>query len=535
MSYVALYRKWRPQRFSEVVGQKVVVSIIQNAIKNGRVSHAYLFAGPRGVGKTSVARILAKALNCEKGPSVEPCNECSICKKITEGSSFDVLEIDGASNRGVDEVRALKERVNLAPVEGRYKVYIIDEVHMLTVEAFNALLKTLEEPPSHVIFILATTEPHKLPLTIRSRCQFLAFKPLEPSDMVSKLREVAESENVYVEEDVLLEIARRADGSMRDALSLLEQLLTLGENITLESLERSFGIVSNTEIRERVSLIREGNWDGLFSWLKSLKERGVMVPYLFEDFADIFRKIWLFRLSSRASEILNLSSEEVKFYASESGFWNEDLLWFALNSLERRGDRVKQGASPFKMLEMFLLDLRKKLREERGTALAEQVREKEKVEEFKKVEEKSPEAEEVAQVEKASSQKDDKWSEFLSRLKGRKISLYAFLMDADRRLQDGKLYIEFSPELKFHYEQIRKPENISILKEVAKEVFGDDVELAISMTAIEQKAGEEILASSSQEKKEKPSDIMEHPTLQTILRLFGGEVVEIDRESGEEG
>ena len=187
------------------------------------------------------------------------------------------------------------------------------------------------------------------------------------------------------------------------------------------------------------------------------------------------------------------------------------------------------------MLEMFLLDLRKKLREERGTALAEQVREKEKVEEFKKVEEKSPEAEEVAQVEKASSQKDDKWSEFLSRLKGRKISLYAFLMDADRRLQDGKLYIEFSPELKFHYEQIRKPENISILKEVAKEVFGDDVELAISMTAIEQKAGEEILASSSQEKKEKPSDIMEHPTLQTILRLFGGEVVEIDRESGEEG
>ncbi len=532
MSYVALYRKWRPQRFSEVVGQKVVVNIIQNAIKNNRVSHAYLFAGPRGVGKTTVARILAKALNCEKGPSVEPCNECSICRKITEGSSFDVLEIDGASNRGVDEVRALKERVNLTPVEGRYKVYIIDEVHMLTVEAFNALLKTLEEPPPHVIFILATTEPHKLPLTIRSRCQFLAFKPLEPSDMVPKLREVVESEGVSVEERVLLEIARRADGSMRDALSLLEQLLTLGENITLESLEKSFGIVSNTEVREKVSLIRMGKWDELFSWLRSLKDRGVMVPYLFEDFAEVFRKIWLFLLSPKASEVLDLSSEEANFYASESKFWDEDSLWFALNSLERRGDRVKQGVSPFKMLEMFLLDLRKEFNSKEAASRTgiSVIPAPNEISEEKP--EKTEEEEKPLKVDETASsiQQDDRWSEFLNRLKERKISLYAFLMDADRKFQDGKLFIEFSPELKFHYEQIRKPENLSILREVVKEIFGDSVEIAISIASEGMEKPESVFASSSEERT---SNIMEHPTLQTILRLFGGEVVEVDKESGE--
>ncbi len=533
MSYVALYRKWRPQRFSEVVGQEVVVSIIQNAIKNNRVSHAYLFAGPRGVGKTTVARILAKALNCEKGPSVEPCNECSICRKITEGSSFDVLEIDGASNRGVDEVRALKERVNLAPVEGRYKVYIIDEVHMLTVEAFNALLKTLEEPPPHVIFILATTEPHKLPLTIRSRCQFLAFKPLEPAEMVPKLREVVESEGASVEEGVLLEIARRADGSMRDALSLLEQLLTLGENITSESLEKSFGIVSNTEVREKVSLIRMGKWDELFGWLRSLKDRGVMVPYLFEDFAEIFRKIWLFLLSPKASEVLDLSSEEVSFYASESKFWDEDSLWFALNSLERRGDRVKQGVSPFKMLEMFLLDLRKEFKSKRSADKDEVSVAPVSDEISEEKTEKTWEEERPLRVDETettpSIQHDDRWSEFLNRLKERKISLYAFLMDADRKFQDGKLFIEFSPELKFHYEQIRKPENLSILREVVKEIFGDNVEVAVSMASAEMEESEPVFAGSSEEKT---SNIMEHPTLQTILRLFGGEVVEVDKESG---
>jgi len=519
MAYLALYRKWRPQKFSEVVGQDVVVKIIQNAIKSNRIAHAYLFAGSRGVGKTSVARIFAKALNCENGPAPEPCNSCSVCKKITDGSSFDVLEIDGASNRGVDEVRALRERVNLAPVEGRYKVYIIDEVHMLTVEAFNALLKTLEEPPPHVVFILATTEPHKLPLTIRSRCLFLAFRPIEPRDMVAKLSDILKNEGISASEEVLLEISRRADGSMRDAISLLEQLLALGENITIESLERNFGILSRAEVRGKLSLIRQGRWEELFLWLRSLKDRGVMVPYLFEDFGEVLRRLWLFSLSSKVSEILDLSEEEREFYISESKHWNEGSLWTFLNILERRNDRVRGGSSPFKELEMLFWDLKRKLEESKEIAKVEEAKEKETVP-IKEVESSKP-------VEDRASG----WEELLSKVKERKISLYAFLVEAEKVMQDGKLIIRYPSSLRFHYEQIRRPENISLLREILRDVFGDETDIEISIVPSE---SQERVSVSENVREEKPSNILEHPTFQTVLKLFGGEIVEVEKESGEE-
>lgn len=527
MAYLALYRKWRPQRFSEIIGQEVAVKVLQNALKMNRISHAYLFAGPRGVGKTSVARIFAKALNCERGPGIEPCNSCSSCKKITEGSSFDVLEIDGASNRGVEEVRALKERVNLAPVEGKYKVYIIDEVHMLTVEAFNALLKTLEEPPPRVIFILATTEPHKLPLTIRSRCMFLAFKPLDPKYMVSRLKEILDSEGVKISLEVLFEISRRADGSMRDAISLLEQLLTLGEEINLNSLEKSFGVLSRSEVMRKVSLFREGKWEEAFQWFCSLKERGVMVSYLFEDFSEVFRKIWLFKLFPRMDEIFDLSSEERDFYLSESKYWDEDVLWSVLNIIEKRGDRVRMGNSPFRELEMFFWDLKKKLTLESNRVMSLVV---------PSTEERVDKEERKEQVEvqvKTDVLSDDakKWDEFLKKLKERKISLYTFLMDADRFFKNGKLKIEYPPDLRFHYEQLKRPENFGVLKEVLKEVFGDEVELEVTIVNINGETQEKI---SEALREEKPKSLLEHPTFQTILRLFGGDIVEMERESGEE-
>lgn len=523
MAYIALYRKWRPQSFSEIIGQDVVIKVIQNAIKSNRIPHAYLFAGPRGVGKTSVARIFAKALNCENGPSPEPCNSCSICRKITEGSSFDVLEIDGASNRGVDEVRELKERVNLAPVEGKYKVYIVDEVHMLTTEAFNALLKTLEEPPPHVVFILATTEPHKLPLTIRSRCIFLAFRPLEPKDMVFRLEEILKGEGVHVPNDVLIEISRRADGSMRDAISLLEQLLALGEEITLKALEKNFGILSKTEVREKVSLIRDGRWEEIFKWFRSLKDRGVMVPYLFEDFSEVFRRLWLFAISPKVEEVLDLSLEERDFFLSESKYWSEDILWNALNILERRSDRVKMGSSPFRELEMFFWDLRRKI-----TPIREEVKEKPlQVSEGEKVEEVKEETEKPEGLDDSNQ----RWEDLLRRLKERKISLYVFLAEADKLFEDGKIVIKYPPELRFHYEQIRRAENMSVLREVVKEVFGQEVSLEVSIASEEK--GSQIGIQESV-KEERPTSILEHPTFQTVLRLFGGEVVEVERESGEE-
>jgi len=226
LEYLVLARKFRPQTFEDVAGQEHVVKTLRNSIGQGRVAHAFLFSGPRGVGKTSVARILAKSLNCEKGPTATPCNVCSNCREITNGSSLDVREIDGASNRGIDEIRELRENVKFAPAAAKYKIYIIDEVHMLTREAFNALLKTLEEPPSHVIFIFATTESHKVPATIISRCQCYDFRRISLKEIAANLGRVAAAEGIKISPSALLWIAEAGDGSMRDAQSIFDQVIS---------------------------------------------------------------------------------------------------------------------------------------------------------------------------------------------------------------------------------------------------------------------------------------------------------------------
>ncbi len=243
MEYLVLARKFRPQYFEEVVGQEHVVKTLKNAISQGRVAHAFLFAGPRGIGKTSVARILAKSLNCEKGPTPTPCGECANCKEITDGRSLDVREIDGASNRGIDEIRELRENVKFAPAASKYKVYIIDEVHMLTREAFNALLKTLEEPPAHVIFIFATTESHKVPATIMSRCQCYDFRRISLKEIIANLGKIAAAEGIQVSKSALGWIAEAGDGSMRDAQSVFDQVISYaGKEIKDADVEENLGL-----------------------------------------------------------------------------------------------------------------------------------------------------------------------------------------------------------------------------------------------------------------------------------------------------
>ena len=261
MAYVALYRAYRPQKFVDVVGQQHIIKTLQNAIKLNKVAHAYLFCGPRGTGKTTLAKIMAKALNCEHGPTIEPCDTCDICQGIQKGTVADVIEIDAASNNGADDIRALRDSVKYMPSVGKYKVYIIDEVHMLSNAAFNALLKTLEEPPKHVIFILATTEPYKLPATILSRCQRFDFQSLSIEEILKRLKIVAQQEGIKMSEEAFTQIASSAEGGMRDALSLFDQTISFSvhEEITLEDVLAVSGNVSYKELLKILDFCLNGN------------------------------------------------------------------------------------------------------------------------------------------------------------------------------------------------------------------------------------------------------------------------------------
>ncbi|MBM7841241.1 DNA polymerase-3 subunit gamma/tau [Alkalihalobacillus xiaoxiensis] len=357
MSYQALYRVWRPQLLQDVVGQTHITKTLQNALIQEKMAHAYLFSGPRGTGKTSAAKIVAKAVNCEEAPTNEPCNICKSCIGITEGSIVDVIEIDAASNNGVDEIRDIRDKVKYAPTEVAYKVYIIDEVHMLSTGAFNALLKTLEEPPAHVIFILATTEPHKIPLTILSRCQRFDFKPISNEELVSRMTLILDKNNQLYEEDALKLIAQAADGGMRDALSLLDQAISFSEEkVAINDVLTITGAVSHEALNTLVAALAQKNARLSLETIDETLKNGKDPKRLLEDMILYFRDLLLYKAAPEVDGLFERAKLNDSFKQLADQFQLNDLQE-SMQILNESQQEIKWAAKPKIVLEMAVVQL----------------------------------------------------------------------------------------------------------------------------------------------------------------------------------
>ena len=359
MSYTALYRKFRPVEFEDVKGQEHIITTLKNQIEANRIGHAYLFCGTRGTGKTTVAKILAKAVNCEHPIDGNPCNECETCKAIAAGNSMNVIEIDAASNNGVDNIREIREEVAYSPTSGKYKVYIIDEVHMLSIGAFNALLKTLEEPPSYVIFILATTEAHKIPITILSRCQRYDFKRIARTTIVDRLRELMDEEQVEVEDKALRYIAKKGDGSMRDALSLLDQCIAfyLGEKLTYEHVLDVLGAVDTDEFSKLLREVLDGDVTQVILHLENMIMQGRDLTQLVNDFTWYLRNLLLLKSSDNMEDVLDVSAENLEQLKEEAAMVRDDTLMRYIRIFSELSNQLRYASQKRVMVEVALIKL----------------------------------------------------------------------------------------------------------------------------------------------------------------------------------
>lgn len=355
--YQVLYRKYRPKVFSDVYGQDHVTSTLKNEIENGRVSHAYLFTGSRGTGKTTCAKILAKAVNCEHNVNGEPCNECEVCKGLDNGSIYDVVEIDAASNNGVDNIRELRDDTNYAPTRGKYRVYIIDEVHMLSTGAFNALLKTLEEPPSHVIFILATTEVHKLPATILSRCQRFDFKRIQPETMAKRLNQVADAEGITLQDDAALLIARIADGALRDGLSILDQCAGRGSVVNAQLVSEVAGLAGKEAIYKLSSCISSKDSSSAMSIISELYQNSYDMERLCVEMINHFRNFLVAKTVRKSRELIICTDDEYNMIIDASKQFTVESIMYALDLFQNTLVCIKGGASARIETEMAFVKL----------------------------------------------------------------------------------------------------------------------------------------------------------------------------------
>ena len=536
MGYIALYRKWRPKQFEDIVGQEHITTTLRNQIMNNRIVHAYLFTGTRGTGKTSMAKIFAKAVNCPNNHNGEPCENCNICEEIESSRVLDILEIDAASNNGVDEIRELREKVKYPPSLGSYKVYIIDEVHMLSQGAFNALLKTLEEPPSHVIFILATTEPHKLPATILSRCQRFDFKRVSVKDMVDRMAYICNEMDITIEEEALELIANNAGGALRDGLSILDQCLSLSKNnqkITYEDIVDILGLVSNEWLYQISQSIIEQDIYNTMELFHQVIDGGKDIIQMAKQLAEHFRNILMAKTLPQPQEILELSREQIGRLKNQGEKPSEERLLSYISSLSQIENTIKYSSQPMIILEMELIKLCKNpgaenLKElidrietlEREITNLKSVKREAKIPPSPKKSSRPLQEESITPEEKVQDtivpinkgltleEVKAKWEEILKEVKREKVQVEALLKEGElAQLNGNKLIISF--DLGFHQAKLSEKDNIKLLERIISRVLG-------SLLIIECVMQSQL---SFQHQEEDP--------VQSAIKIFGEDVVEV--------
>ncbi len=478
MVYISFYRKWRPQNFDEIIGQKFTVRTLKNAISSGRLAHSYMFCGPRGTGKTSTARILAKAVNCAKGPAPEPCNACENCISITNGANIDIIEIDAASNNGVEHIRELREKAGYIPSKLKKKIYIVDEVHMLSTSAFNALLKVLEEPPQHIMFILATTEPHKVLPTIMSRCQRFDFFPISIGEIVKKLNRISETENIAIDEQALEIIAKYADGSLRDADGILEQLASFGQDkITIDDVTSLLGVVDYELLFEFTDVLAEKDIDKGLLFARRIFSGNQGLEVFVKEFLDHLYNLYIFKNYEKPQEIVDMTEQFKERYQSQAVRLKKEDLY---DYIEIYSDLYKHMKNSDGAGTLFKATLIKVLRPQKGQAgesLPEESIEDEESLPEKSRENKVPGTEILAQGDRGSSGKtslEDNWLKICNLLKKSKISVHAMFSEiSGYRLDKDNLFFYLDEKKGWHKEQLSKKNNKDIVADAIKQVTGE--------------------------------------------------------------
>lgn len=540
MSYLVLARKWRPQNFADLIGQGHVSRTLENAIASGRIHHAFLFTGARGVGKTSAARILAKALNCVNGPTAQPCNECPSCQEITAGRGLDVFEIDGASNTGVDDVRELRENIRYLPSKSTYKIFIIDEVHMLSINAFNALLKTLEEPPEHAKFIFATTEPHKIPITILSRCQRFDFRKIALSQIAARLRDIVDAEKVDISDRGLALIARRGEGSMRDALSTLDQVIAFcGEKITEEEIQNLLGIIDRRLLLETLEAIFQRDGRRVLEAIRRVDDLGYSFRQFCRELVELLRLAILVQLLDRPEDLGDIAADDLAELRALGAAADQEELHRTLTLLLKTEAELAGSSFPRLIMEMALVRLACLPPAQEVTALVQKLEKLElRLAEGTTSRDAAPPSAPSPSPEKPppkvvapAPQAIKGWPGLVQHVKAGRLSLGSILEQDGRllKLELPILEIGFSGRT---FDMVNDPDYRQSLQDFAEAYFAQSVQLQLrKLNGKEPNAPpslqQEREAQATDRMKRLKDDALNHPLVKSAQKIFGGRIEEI--------